>query len=298
MESDGNSTETTFFSSRGGYASNSVKIDDFRQIYSQPLDVRVGPLAVRRLSLNRHLPEKDWVATHSHAFSQFLLYLHGRGSQRIGEDVFAVIPGAVFLLPPRVSHAFVETAGRRPLCLAIDFRTSAGDRKPVAGQLTRAELHEIREALAFLHRWQDDAVAVEPREAAAVLRLLDVLLRASGQLERGAAARSSPAVVRRVREVIEKDPEASVARIAGEVGYHRDHLNRMLKTGAGLSIGQIRSEIRLKRAKQALRHHRNIDAAAMEAGFADPNYFSRWFRQQTGRSPSDWRRIGKGAAER
>lgn len=269
-----------------------MRIEDFRQIFSQPLDIRVGPLTVHRLSLNRHLPEKDWVASHSHTYSQFLLYLHGRGSQRIEDDVIPVIPGSMFLLPPKVTHAFVEGTGRRPLCLAIDFKVETGGREPVAGNLTRTELHEVREALSFLNRWSEQAVRVEPREAAAVLRLVDVLLRVAGHLERGVAARSSPAVVRRVRGVIEVDPNATVERIAEKVGYHRDHLNRLLKSTAGLSVGQIKSEIRLKRAKQTLRRHRNIDAAALEAGFPDANYFSRWFRQQTGLSPSAWRRLG------
>lgn len=267
-----------------------MKIPDFRPIYSQPLDIRFGLLRVLRLSLNRHLPEKNWIAPHRHRFSQFLVYLTGQGSQRIGSTRHLVRPGCAFFLPPGVSHEFIETTGRRPLCLAIDLSIEspkAANREAVLANLTRAELHEIRKALSTLTRWREGSLA--PREAAAVLQLLDVLLRATGKLPRTVPHSMAP-VVRRVHQALEREEDSSVARIAESVGYHRDHLNRLLKQSAGVSVGQLRAEVRLRRAKSLLQTSRRIGEVAVDAGFSDPNYFTRWFRLQTGLTPGAWRR--------
>jgi AraC family transcriptional regulator, transcriptional activator of pobA len=45
----------------------------------------------------------------------------------------------------------------------------------------------------------------------------------------------------------------------------------------------------LAAAQKALREKPTIAEAAALAGFDDPNYFSRWFRRQSGRSPSAFR---------
>lgn len=264
-----------------------MKLRDFRPLYFHDLDLRVGAIRLHRLALNRHLPEKDWVETHRHRFAQFLLYLTGSGSQRVGDQTHTVRPGVLFFLPGGVSHSFIESTGRRPLCLAIDLTlpVQAGATVTV---LTRSEISRIRHALSALTRWQADDVAVEPREAAAVLEVLDVLLRATGHLRRDSP--NTSAIERRVREALETEEETSLARIASQLGYHPDHLNRLLKQFAGISMSQLRDEIRLKRAKTLLRNTRRISDAAWEAGFHDPNYFSRWFRAQTGLTPAAWRK--------
>lgn len=265
-----------------------MRLRDFRPLYFHDLDIRVGAVRLHRLALNRHLPEKDWVKTHRHRFAQFLLYLTGRGLQKIGEETHAARPGGLFLLPGGIDHSFVEAAtGRRPLCLALDM-TLPAESEVFITVLTRSEINRIRHSLAALTRWQADDVAVEPREAAAVLQMLDVLLRATGHLRRDDP--HPTAILRRVREALEECGGESLAQIARRIGYHPDHLNRLLKQTAGLSMSQLRDEIRLKRAKTLLRHARRIGDAAWEAGFPDPNYFSRWFRAQTGLTPAAWRK--------
>ena len=51
----------------------------------------------------------------------------------------------------------------------------------------------------------------------------------------------------------------------------------------------MRNRLRLASAQRALREEASIAEASVRAGFEDPNYFARWFRRQTGRSPSAFR---------
>jgi AraC-like DNA-binding protein len=82
---------------------------------------------------------------------------------------------------------------------------------------------------------------------------------------------------------------ASLGRIARTIGYHPDHLTRKLKRQTGLGLRALRDSVRLETAQSALRTEATIAEAATRAGFDDPNYFARWFRRQTGRTPTDWR---------
>ncbi len=266
-----------------------MEIRNVRHIYSQRLDIRVGALRIRQFSLNRHLPEKNWVAPHEHRHSQFLLYLTGNGSQRIGAEAYDVKAGRLFFLPPRCEHAFVEGVGQRPLCLALDLDWPAAA-KPVLAMLAQSDLLSIRQALSILRDWHPGNDEVRPREAGAVLQILDVLMRAAG-LQKNSTAHATLPVVRKVREVLRESPESApqVAQVAEMVGYHRDHLTRILRRETGMSAGQLRAAETLRRVQTLLAGLDTIAGVAEKAGFADPNYFSRWFRRQSGLTPTRWR---------
>jgi AraC-like DNA-binding protein len=127
-----------------------------------------------------------------------------------------------------------------------------------------------------------------------VLDILDMALKAIGWLtpvNRFSTAKHF-SNARRVERLLEtKDgPEVSLEDIAKLTGYQHDHLNRLLRAECGLTLGQLRSRIRLKRAVALLADKVPVQEVGEKVGILDPNYFARWFRQQTGVSPSSWRR--------
>lgn len=268
-----------------------MELRGVRHVYSQALELRVGKLRVRRFSLNRHLPEKGWVETHAHRHGQFLLYLSGSGRQRVGNRVREVAAGTVFYFTPGCAHSFIEGEGRKPLCLALDVDVP-GAVVSLEAVMSGAALREVRQAVSQLHGWQAGEAVVSPREAGAVLVILDGMMRAVGML--GEVRRAVvPAVVRRAREAFQPGVDgesATVGEVAERVGYHRDHLARLLKRATGMTPGQLRDVERVKRVKRELRGEGEIADVAVRCGFGDPNYFSRWFKRQTGVTPGDWRR--------
>lgn len=266
-----------------------MEIRNVRHVVSQDLDVRVDDLRILRFSLNRHLPERLWVERHSHSHSQFLLYLSGNGRQRVGDTEYDTRAGMLFLLPPDCEHAFTEVSGRRPLCLALDVELP-GVTHSVRAVLVQTDVQTIRQALARLHEWHPGRKTVRPAEAAAVLQILEVLMRAAGLLPKISGQNVLP-VVRRVREAFRDKMLTSggVGEVAELVGYHRDHLTRLLRKETGMSAGQIRSAELLKKAQVLLTNTEAVAIVSDRCGFADPNYFSRWFRKQTGITPRAWR---------
>jgi AraC family L-rhamnose operon transcriptional activator RhaR len=90
------------------------------------------------------------------------------------------------------------------------------------------------------------------------------------------------------------DPTASSLNVVKQSGYHRDHLNRLVKKETGLTLGQFRMQLRLEKAKDLLSSGVQVGNVATMVGFLDQSYFARWFRRQTGQPPSRWSRRGLG----
>lgn len=266
-------------------------IQDVRPIYSRDQGIRMRGLKIHRLCLNRHLPTVDKIATHAHAHSQILLYMGGTGLQKLALETHEIRRGSLFFVPPRTRHSFLDASGYKPLCLAIDFDLEKQSAIPAAIRtLTLLDLKKVRRELALLTRWRTGHEEVEPREAAAALRLIDVFFRALNFLPPDTLPTGGN-LLKSVQRVLHepaahREPLASLAR---RIGYQPDYLNRMLKQFCGLTLGELRGTVRLQTARRLLVDTLPIAEVASEVGFDDPNYFSRWFRTQTGYTPRAWR---------
>jgi AraC family transcriptional activator of pobA len=264
----------------------------FRSLPIQNISVRTPSLHILTLAVHRHLPELISVKQHRHGWNQALLYLSGHGWQTVSEDKIWIVPGTLMMVPSGVPHAFARSGNIPPLCLVIDFRQRDRPRgHTVASSLNRSELAQIRQSLASLKRWQAGANgALRCESAVLVLQILISLLRSAGWIEREMPARSGrPA--RAILSLLSKvEPSAPLTEIIKRSGYQRDHLNFLIKRETGLTLGQYRAKQRLILSKRLLSEGVRIAAVAATAGLPDQSYFSRWFRRQTGQSPSAWSR--------
>jgi AraC-like DNA-binding protein len=80
----------------------------------------------------------------------------------------------------------------------------------------------------------------------------------------------------------------SADRVAQHLGMHRRTLNRQLAT-EGESVTTIINAVRAELAEEYLANSkRRLYEVAELLGFSSAGDFSRWFRDQFGRTPSDW----------
>lgn len=270
---------------------------NIRSIYSHDPGIRLQELRVRRVRLNRHLPEAQWIADHRHSHAQILLYLGGSGCQRIAGHNYPIERGQLFFIPAGVRHSFMEPTGQKPLCLALDFDFKLNAAKSVAVRRLHAmDLGRVRQALSGLTRWRTGHEEIEPGEAAEVLRLIDIFFRALNFLRGRSTEPEQSAIFRTVQRALHEPAafQQPLSGVARRIGYHADYLNRTLKQVCGRTLGELRNEVRLQKSRQLLAGTKSIADVAEDVGFNDPNYFSRWFREQTGRTPSSWR-AGRGS---
>lgn len=265
---------------------------NFRPLLLEDLKVESSGLAVLRLCVNQHLPEVEWVKTHRHEFSQCLLYLSGHGIQQVDGKNYSVSAGSLICVPAGIPHAFEKRSPRVPLCLVVDYRMSESVQiLQVSSRLNAEDLTLLRQRLSWLMSVSDisDDVAIQAREAAAVLDVAGILLGVATGSVKGNMARP---VSDKVNRIIKNGDLHSLTLpdLIKQIGLQKDHLNRVLKRECGLTVSQLLAEARLEKAKALLSDpSMQIQDAGSGSGFEDRNYFARWFRKQTGLSPRDWR---------
>ena len=100
-------------------------------------------------------------------------------------------------------------------------------------------------------------------------------------------------VIKRVMQFVEENisnSEANVGEMAQAAAISRSGLQRKLKQAMGITPQDLLREARIKRACQLLREtDKSISEIAYACGFTDPKYFSRSFKQSTGKAPSEWK---------
>lgn len=253
-------------------------------ILVQKIEIHALGFVLRKLQLNRHRDAE--VAPHRHDYAQLILYLSGEGIQTIAGRRKPARTGDLFVIPAGMPHGFAvgppNGPGRsRPLCLVLDYELEGPAR--VRAQHRRLPPVRLNELHALLARI--------PPKGRLTLSDYSTLLAVIGQLldhpgNEPATARE-PTFFEQMRERL-RTPQP-LARLARDAGYHPDHLTRKLKRETGIGLRTLRDRLRLEAAQASLRAAPSVAEAATRCGFEDPNYFARWFRRQTGRTPSAWR---------
>ncbi|MFD5245912.1 AraC family transcriptional regulator [Amycolatopsis sp. NPDC058340] len=90
----------------------------------------------------------------------------------------------------------------------------------------------------------------------------------------------------------------SVGALAERIGVTPGYLTDAVKTATGRTAAQLMREARTREAKRfLLGTDLTVRQVASRVGFADPAYFCRFFRRETGLSPGDYRRTGDAPPE-
>ncbi|WP_084093526.1 AraC family transcriptional regulator [Amycolatopsis rifamycinica] len=86
----------------------------------------------------------------------------------------------------------------------------------------------------------------------------------------------------------------SVRAHAGRLGVTPGHLTEAVKAATGRTAAQLLREARVREAQRfLLRTDLTVRQVASRVGFADPAYFCRFFRRETGLTPGAFRRGGE-----
>ena len=87
------------------------------------------------------------------------------------------------------------------------------------------------------------------------------------------------------------DGDLDSGKIAREVGLSASQLNRLFMRDRGETVHKAHSRHRLEQAYHLLmRTQLSIKEVAMKLGFRHQAHFAIWFNQETGTSPTDFRK--------
>ena len=100
-------------------------------------------------------------------------------------------------------------------------------------------------------------------------------------------------MLERVMHFIEENisnADIGVGDLAAAAAVSRSGLQRKLKQTMGITPQELLSEARMKKACQLLQESdKTVAEIAYACGFNDPKYFSRCFKQSTGKTPSEYK---------
>ncbi len=118
--------------------------------------------------------------------------------------------------------------------------------------------------------------------------------------ELGRECQSSPAVSDNLSEIKQYIREhyaenLELAQIAKQFNYNYNYLSTYFNRKMQSSFSEYLNQIRIEKACEILKSTSYTIAQVSEmVGYSDPSYFSRIFKNQMGKTPSQWkRRIGK-----
>ena len=101
------------------------------------------------------------------------------------------------------------------------------------------------------------------------------------------------AFIQEVQSILEahlSDEHFGIPELVRVIGVSRAQLYRKFKALTGQSIGHYFRSLRLHKAKTLLKTTSlNITEIAFETGFKDPAYFTRTFKEEFGKTPSQVR---------
>lgn len=265
--------------------------------------------------------EKDDCFIHGHVdFSELVIVLDGFADHVVGDISYPVTKGEVFVINKGTVHGY-RNARNFKICNIMfqpsdmfsptdDIRQSMGFQAlfVVAPHYLQSKQFHSRLMLslddfAIVHRLLDEMLAEFERKSegwktllTAMFMQLCVFLSRHYRVEQnehhGDVFKLSRAIAYIEKHYAE---EITIADLVQTSGYSERQLTRLFHSTFSAAPKQYITKLRIQKAQQLLPDRsRSIGEIAWDCGFGDQNYFSRVFRNETGETPSAYRRRWNG----
>ncbi|MFD7668807.1 helix-turn-helix domain-containing protein [Streptomyces sp. NPDC059788] len=263
---------------------------------------------------------------HRHSFHEIVYVTDGTGTHVLDEDRRPLRPPHLFFITPGQVHYWDRVTGLRGWVILFtdDFLLAhPGDRDALARLGERPWLRPGPDDAARLAGLVREMLREYGERAPSFTSVLQAQLhiliarglrlsapdgvagpegadgRGAGSGSRGTDFVSGRAAVvaREFTRLLAQPGSAgrSVRSYADELGVSVGHLAELVKRSTGRTPGRLIRHAQTVEAKRLLSgSDLTVSQVARRVGFADPAYFCRFFRRETGLSPGDFRRAAGG----
>lgn len=221
---------------------------------------------------------------HQHGYWEILLCLKGTGLATIDGQDYPFQDGTIFCIPPGVIHSKRSQDGYS------DFSLFTQDFTPP--DLSRVLVYQDDADQTFTNLCKI-AMRIQLRADPAAERLIDSIADTLYQLllSWNGTQRHSKAVDDFLRLLMDNlsNCDFDLSQAIADTGYSPSYFRKLFKSSTGLAPIVCFNRMRVEYAKTLLRQsgdQQPIRDIAEAAGFSDPYYFSRVFKEHTGMSPS------------
>lgn len=221
---------------------------------------------------------------HHHESWEIILQLTGEATTLIGRDTYTLSPGDIAVIPPGTDHSATSDTACTDMYFSV--RGSGLNHITVIHDRDR----NIQTLMQMLHRAfveQEDGYAMICEQLCATILQY---IRTYAQ-----STQAPPAVYLMKNLLYENISNCCFSIVAAtkKLGYNMDGFRRSFVRETGKTPLEYLTELRINNAKLLLRQERytGIEHIAAECGFQDPFYFSRRFKQLTGVSPQQYKKM-------
>lgn len=229
------------------------------------------------------------VEYHDHDFWQIIYYMTGSLTLYIGLDKHHIEAGTVVFIPPYTSHAETTRDGFQAAYLEtkqidafpnIYFSLCDTDDRMLYSLIRN--LYQINDKRPYHYRELTDA-------------LLSTIIQFAVSRQNTNYS-SNPYINDLLQTIYAKVTDASfhLPEAIKKIPLSEDYLRCIFKKELGMTPHDYLIHLRMEKAQCMLaersRQRVSVAQVAAACGFADPYYFSKVFKRQTGRSPLKWAR--------
>ena len=217
-------------------------------------------------------------------FSQLGIKFKGRTNITYNNDKFIYDDNSVIYLPceKRTDIEYNKTFHRPGLGVCIFFTS----KYPLSDKAKIYKLKETSAANAFnriLFEFQNENFLKAKSTFYEILSLLD-------ENEKPHKKESFSEVLKYINDNIDA-PYIDLQETANKFGCSPDHFRHKFRREIGVSPQKYITSLKIKSAKELLLNSNlNISSIANKTGFADSNYFTRFFKKETGCTPTVFRK--------
>ena len=211
-----------------------------------------------------------------------LLKTSGETTYMIGEHVFPLKTGDIVIVPDKSDYSVKTTeAGSY---IAVTFTSDAEIEHPIKAHLIGG--NELFEKLIKIYNSCSPSKMLK-----ATSILYDILYKISISQESrkhsGEAFETVDIIAKEIEDGF-SDPDFRFSALYEKHKISSVYLCRLFKKYKGQTPSEYLLSLRLEKAKSLLGEGNSVSGTAYAVGFSDPLYFSKFFRKQTGYSPSEY----------
>jgi AraC-like DNA-binding protein len=252
------------------------------------------------------------LSKHSHPIFEISIILEGAHTYIINKKELTLTSGDLIMIPPRLKHSWkwhdektiiassmclISGKGVQPSRQNANLRNAIQKHQYNIRQFSsyekciRSIIDLLLKSIAFR---EDELCNLQKASYIYLLRALFPDLSDNEQPRKNVVYKDQDQLVDQIKYYIYDNLSRSVSleELQKNLGYSKEHLNRIFKKHQNITIGQFIMERKMEQAaKRLATTHTDMKTIALELGFSDVNYFYTVFKKFIGKSPTEYRKL-------
>ncbi len=245
-------------------------------------------------------------APHRHAFYELMYLTGGKGTHIIDFESHAHTPPALYFLSPGQIHFWELTEQLQGYVFLFkeDFLISSAWRDKEFNELTffhdmistpKFELNSEQQGVLdpLVRSLSDEEQGDQKTKTSVLQAYFHILLMNIQRMWKTSSQNDGDSsLLRRFKKIVSSQITSNydISSYAVELGISTTHLRSIIKKETGKSPGQlIRQEVVMEAKRLLIHTKQNTSEIAYSLGFKDPSYFGRFFKRESGLSPTAFR---------